>query len=202
MQDQNNQNPIPEPVQPVNQTPVKPVKVNNFLVLPLSVLLLITVVIAGLFAYQNFKLKQQITQDKSSLIPSPSPTPALPTPAAENEVLGFQTTICCSCPTKISPFLIGTNGWVIYEIGKDYSDFRPKTCQNIACQPCPPLEENQTKIDCKDPRPEVCTMECIQNPPYICGSDGKSYCTVCQVCANKDVAWYEMKASACEEFAN
>ena len=60
-------------------------------------------------------------------------------------------------------------------------------------------EENRTKIDCKDPRPEVCTLECIQNPPYICGSDGKSYCTVCQACSNKNVAWYEMKASACEE---
>ncbi len=63
-------------------------------------------------------------------------------------------------------------------------------------------EENQSKIDCKDPRPEVCTMECIQNPPYICGSDGRSYCTVCQACANKSVAWYEMKTSACGEFAN
>ena len=60
-------------------------------------------------------------------------------------------------------------------------------------------EENRTKIDCKNPRPEVCTLECIQNPPYVCGSDGKSYCTICQACANKDVAWYEMKASACEE---
>jgi hypothetical protein len=60
-------------------------------------------------------------------------------------------------------------------------------------------EEKQTKVDCKNPRPEACTMECIQNPPYICGSDGKSYCTVCQACSNKDVVWYEMKASACGE---
>lgn len=60
-------------------------------------------------------------------------------------------------------------------------------------------EEKQTQINCKDPRPEVCTMECIQNPPYICGSDGKSYCTICQACSNKNVAWYEMKNSPCEE---
>lgn len=55
------------------------------------------------------------------------------------------------------------------------------------------------KTDCQDPRPVVCTMECIQNPPYICGSDGNSYCSVCQACANQNVAWYEMKSSACGE---
>lgn len=55
------------------------------------------------------------------------------------------------------------------------------------------------KTDCQDPRPAVCTMECIQNPPYICGSDGNSYCSACQACANQNVAWYEMKSSACGE---
>lgn len=60
-------------------------------------------------------------------------------------------------------------------------------------------EEKQPKVNCKNPRPEICTMECIQNPPYICGSDSKSYCTVCQACSNKDVIWYEMKASACRK---
>jgi len=52
---------------------------------------------------------------------------------------------------------------------------------------------------CKDPRPEVCTMECIQNPPYICGSDSKSYCSVCQACSNPEVAWYEMRTTPCEK---
>jgi len=184
------QNPIPEPVQPESITPAKS---NNFLIITLSVLLLIAISIAGFFAFQNFKLKQEIAQYKSGLIPSPTPT-------TETEVLGIQTTICCHCPTKVLRSLIGTGGWVIYERGKNYSEYLPEECAEIICQPCPPLEEeDQTKINCKDPRPEVCTMECILNPPYICGSDGKSYCTVCQACSNKDVAWYEMKASACEE---
>ena len=183
--------PKPEPVQPINQTPVKSIKVNNFPVLLLSVLLIITVIIAGLFYFQNFKLRQQIAQYKSNLIPSPTPT-------AGTEVLGIQTTICCPCPTKIPRSLIGTDGWVFYEKGKNYSQLLPEC--DLLCQPCPPLEEeNQNKINCKDPRPEVCTMECIENPPYICGSDGKSYCTVCQACSNKNVAWYEMKNSPCEE---
>jgi hypothetical protein len=53
------------------------------------------------------------------------------------------------------------------------------------------------KTDCPAKRPQVCTFECILPPPYICGSDGKSYCTVCQACSNKSVAWYEMKNSPC-----
>ncbi|PIQ72365.1 hypothetical protein COV86_03350 [Candidatus Roizmanbacteria bacterium CG11_big_fil_rev_8_21_14_0_20_35_14] len=166
-------------------------QIKKPLVLIMSFLLIITVAIAGLFYFQIQKLSSELSQLQVPVQPTP-------TPIAKNEVLGIQTNTCCSCPTKVSPSIIGTNGWVIYEEGKDYSSFLPETCRNVVCQPCPPPEEqNQTKIDCKDPRPEVCTMECIENPPYICGSDGKSYCTVCQACSNKNVTWYEMKASAC-----
>lgn len=70
----------------------------------------------------------------------------------------------------------------------------PQPTPTASTQPFP-----VPKIECKDPRPKICTMECIQNPPYICGSDGKSYCSVCQACSNKNVTWYEMKASNCEE---
>mgnify|MGYP001614368891 FL=1 len=182
------QNPIPEPVQPVVQTPSK---TNNSLVALLSVLLLIAVAIAGLFYFQILKLSKELVQVQVQVLPTPTPT-------AENEVFGIQVNTCCSCPTKIDKSLIGTDGWVVYEKGKNYSQLLPEC--DLLCQPCPPLEEeNQNKINCKDPRPEVCTMECIENPPYICGSDGKSYCTVCQACSNKNVAWYEMKNSPCEE---
>ncbi|MBU0576607.1 hypothetical protein KJ707_01655 [Patescibacteria group bacterium] len=54
------------------------------------------------------------------------------------------------------------------------------------------------RVDCKDPRPEVCTFECTYPPPHLCGSDSKSYCTVCQACSNPEVAWYEMSDNPCE----
>ena len=187
-------NPVAGSPEAVNQTPVsQPPKSKNSLVLIMSILLMVTVAIAGLFYFQIQKLSKELARLQVQALPTPTPT-------AENEVLGIQINVCCSCPTKVSLSLIGTNGWVIYEKGKNYAEFLPEECDQVVCQPCPPLEEeNQNKINCKDPRPEVCTMECIENPPYICGSDGKSYCTVCQACSNKNVAWYEMKNSPCEE---
>jgi len=61
----------------------------------------------------------------------------------------------------------------------------------------PTLPVNSEKVFCKV-RPEVCTMECIQNPPYICGSDGKSYCNVCGACADPDVEWYMIQDKPCK----
>lgn len=68
--------------------------------------------------------------------------------------------------------------------------------QNWARANCPGWEE---RVYCNDPRPEVCTMECIQNPPYICGSDGRSHCSICQACSDRNIAWYEIKTSPCGE---
>lgn len=50
---------------------------------------------------------------------------------------------------------------------------------------------------CDEPRPEVCTMECIINPPYICGSNGESYCSVCAACADWKVDWYLIQDKPC-----
>jgi len=58
----------------------------------------------------------------------------------------------------------------------------------------PPVE----KTFCEEPRPQFCTMECIVNPPYICGSDGKSYCSECQACADPDIEWYMIQDEPCE----
>lgn len=70
-------------------------------------------------------------------------------------------------------------------------------------QPIPqptPSEEGIVgeRVFCEDPRPQFCTMECIVNPPYICGSDGKSYCSECQACADPDVEWYVIQDEPCE----
>lgn len=164
------QYPIPESAQPVNQTPVKPVKVNNFLVLLLSVLLAIAVIITGLFYFQIQKLSKELSKYQSAA-PIPSATPIANTKCVEKSSL--------NCEKEIE---------LSFECTEEY--------QNWARANCPSWKE---KVYCKDPRPEVCTMECIQTPPYICGSDGKSYCSVCQACSNKDVNWYEMKTSPCEE---
>lgn len=68
--------------------------------------------------------------------------------------------------------------------------------QNWARANCPGWEE---KVDCTNPRPEVCTMECAVPPPYICGSDGKSYCSSCQACSNKNIDWYVIRSTSCDE---
>jgi|SRR3990167_175881 len=60
----------------------------------------------------------------------------------DKEVLGIQINTCCSCPTKINNSTIGTDGWVLYEQGKDYYEFLPAICKDAragVCAPCPPL---------------------------------------------------------------
>jgi hypothetical protein len=55
------------------------------------------------------------------------------------------------------------------------------------------------KVFCPKSRPEVCTMECVATPPYICGSNGKFYCNTCQACADKEVEWYLIQETPCQE---
>ncbi|MBU0576490.1 hypothetical protein KJ654_02410 [Patescibacteria group bacterium] len=153
---------------------------------------------AGYFYYQNIQLRKQIVVPPP-VFTSPVPIPVF-SPVIEDEVLAIQINTCCSCPTKVFSALIGTDGWVVYEKGKNYSRLLPEECDRVDCQPCPPLEEaEQTQIDCKNPRPQVCTMECIQNPPYICGSDGASYCSTCGACGNPEVQWYSLQSTPCSD---
>jgi Pacifastin inhibitor (LCMII) len=72
---------------------------------------------------------------------------------ASQQVLGIQLTQCCSCPTMIDAFQIGTNGWVAYDQGKDYTAQRPKACSlpNIgACAPCYNLDCQYKGVTYKD----------------------------------------------------
>jgi len=55
------------------------------------------------------------------------------------------------------------------------------------------------KVFCPKSRPEVCTMECVARPPYVCGSNGKFYCNSCEACADKEVEWYIIQESPCPE---
>lgn len=53
------------------------------------------------------------------------------------------------------------------------------------------------RVNCPATRPQVCSMLCIQPPPYICGSDGKSYCSECQACSAPGVSWYITQNTPC-----
>lgn len=55
------------------------------------------------------------------------------------------------------------------------------------------------KTYCKSLRPEACTEECLLPPPYLCGSNGKSYCTKCQACADEQVEWYQFQDEPCAD---
>jgi len=54
-----------------------------------------------------------------------------------NCVIGIKTDSCCSCPKKITANQIGSNSWVIYELGKDYSGYpKSENCTAVVCSPC------------------------------------------------------------------
>jgi hypothetical protein len=53
------------------------------------------------------------------------------------------------------------------------------------------------RVNCPATRAHVCPMLCIQPPPYICGSNGKSYCSDCQACNNPGVTWYVTQDTPC-----
>ncbi len=60
---------------------------------------------------------------------------------------------------------------------------------------------NNNQQYCSSVRPDFCTEECLANPPFICGSDGKSYCTTCKACANLEVDWYVIQDGLCDNLS-
>jgi len=149
---------------------ITPTKSSNFLIVTLSILLLIAIFFTGFFAFQTKRLTKQLAQYQSAN-PTPSATPIVNAKCVEKSSLN------CAEEPELS-----------FECTEEY--------QNWAKTNCSGWEE---RVYCQDPRPEVCTMECLENPPYICGSDGKSHCSICQACSNENVVWYEIKTSPCEE---
>jgi hypothetical protein len=66
-------NPVPTPVV-TPEIVIEQTKTNNFLTVLLSVLLLLSVTIAGFFAYQTQKLVKELTMLKTESIPTPEVT--------------------------------------------------------------------------------------------------------------------------------
>ncbi|MFH0979673.1 MAG: hypothetical protein V1803_01865 [Candidatus Roizmanbacteria bacterium] len=99
------------------------------------------IIISGLIGYLLGK-KQISVQSINQLTPTPFVSPTSTQIISTNEILGIQINTCCSCPTKINKLLVGTDGWVIYEMGKNYSSLLPKYCEGADCAPCPPLTDN------------------------------------------------------------
>lgn len=63
-------------------------------------------------------------------------------------------------------------------------------------------DTSNQKTYCQLPRPEVCTMECLLPPPYLCGSNRKSYCTACQACSDSNVDWHQFQDEPCADISS
>lgn len=126
----------------------------SYFILILSIVLFLSIACSSFLIYRNFQLQKQITEFQTIISPTPSPiiNPTTidsidPNPdniiEKDKEVLGIQIDRCCSCPTKINQSTIGTDGWVLYEQGRDYYELLPAQCRDDragVCAPCPPLE--------------------------------------------------------------
>ena len=91
------ESPIPTPIAPTPITDTtKPVKSSGFIVVLLSILLIISVLIAGFFAYQTQNLVKQITELQptptpiASTEPSPTTDPSADWQTFTNKELGFE----------------------------------------------------------------------------------------------------------------
>lgn len=115
-----------------------------------------------------------------------------------NELQGNELDTQILLKTKIS----GNNIFMIKLTEYDKADKEMLSVYNQILSTFKFTDYNQTKINCTNPRPQVCSMLCIQPPPYICGSDGKSYCSTCQACGNPNIAWYQMSTTPCGGIIN
>lgn len=125
----------------------------SYFIRTLSIVLFLSIASSSFLIYRNFQLQKQITEFQTIISPTPSPiinptTIDITDPNSDeiiekdNEVLGIQINTCCSCPIKINSSTIGTDGWVLYEQGRDYYELLPALCKDDragVCAPCPPL---------------------------------------------------------------
>lgn len=97
---------------------------------------------------------------------------------AGNLILGTKTVFPAPTPIQSGPTLLPTRPFT----------FTPT-----------PIETSVEKTYCKSPRPEVCTLECLLPPPYLCGSNGKSYCSACEACSDTNVDWHQFQNEPCTD---
>ena len=189
----------PQEVQ-IPQNLVKPqrpwLKIILFLIL--GIFLFSGLVFAG---YQLVGNKQ--VQPTSLQTPTPTafnPLPVKPKQCDDKNVIGVYN--CTNGTIKVLFKVLGAGFTLINKDGQQISclvvppQYIKEECKGLDCS-----EKNlcgsTEKVFCQTPRPEACTMECIANPPYICGSDRKSYCSTCQACSNPKVEWYVTQETPC-----
>lgn len=172
-------------------------------------------VLAGGLVFAGYEIGKEQGRPPPSISPSPAPV-SFQCTLDSDCVLALRLDQCCSCPEVTSrQALLGNQNLIEFKFGEDYSSRKTIDCSNIVCEPCVPphgspfclkgqcqvgekaSSAGEEKVFCQEPRPEVCTMECIAQPPYICGSNGRSYCNKCQACANPAVSWYIVQDNPC-----
>ncbi len=149
-----------------------------------------------------------LNQRQTQLPPQPTPFPAkescLGMPLAEAKEIAQKSECVKEGDLKDRSSCNDFTGtwWLDLDVEKEGCE--PACVVNVSTKKaeinwrCTGLLPSQERFFCQDPRPEICTMECITNPPYICGSDGKSYCSECQACANPGIEWYVIQDLPCE----
>lgn len=149
--------------------------------------------------------------DQSPQVPQPQlqPSPVQPEPKKPNTPLFIGAFLLFLALTSIAGFLYLKNqklkeGIPNGRIEPTMTPLVSPTPIPIEINPSPDptptgiLDVNQKgRVNCTSLRPEACTLECIDPPPYLCGSNEKSYCSACQACADKNVDWYITQEEIC-----
>ena len=113
----------------------------------IGVIILVLLVSTTLFiAYQNYMLRQALTNCKSSPDSLVNENKGLEKTEEQQYcqvnsdcVIGINLDSCCPCPEAINKYIINKEDWVEYKTGKRYLPREGLYCIGEACAPCEPL---------------------------------------------------------------